>query len=50
MTSTYDACFKKLWQECEEGCKSVFKEMDDVQKEMEINRAHYKLEYTMAPY
>ena len=29
---------KELWQDCEEGCKSIFKEMDDISKETEISR------------
>ena len=31
---------KELWQECEEGCKSIFKEMEDTSKETEISRVH----------
>ena len=32
---------EELWQDCEEGCKSVFKEMeDDISKETEINREY----------
>ena len=27
---------KELWQECEEGWKSVFKKMEDTSKESEI--------------
>ena len=33
---------KDLWQECEEGCKSVFKEIEDISKETEISREHWK--------
>ena len=29
---------KELWQECKEGCKSVFEEMEDISKGMEISR------------
>ena len=32
----------ELWQECEEGCKSVFKEMEDISKETEIIRVYWK--------
>ena len=28
----------ELWQECEEGCKFVFKEMKDISKKKEISR------------
>ena len=31
---------KELWQECEEGCKSVFKEMKDISKETEMSRVY----------
>ena len=31
---------KEFWQECEEGFKSIFKEMQDISKEMEISRVH----------
>ena len=31
----------ELWQECKGGCKSVFKEMDDMSKETEISRMNY---------
>ena len=34
------AHLKELWQECEEGCKSIFKEMEDISKDMEISRVH----------
>ena len=30
-------CMKELWQECEGGCKSVFKEMKDISKGTEVN-------------
>ena len=33
---------KEGWQECKEGCKSVFKEMEDISKETEI-RIYYVL-------
>ena len=33
---------KELWQKFEEGCNSVFKEMQDISKETEINRVHWK--------
>ena len=26
----------KLWRECEEGCKSVFKEMEDISKKRKL--------------
>ena len=29
----YQYLLKELWQKCEEGCKSVFKEMEDISKE-----------------
>ena len=41
---------KQLWQECEEGCKSIFKEMEDISKETEISQVRYKLEYIMYSY
>ena len=31
---------QELWQECGEGCKSVFKEMEDISKGTEISRVH----------
>ena len=31
---------KELWQECEEGCKSVSKEMENISKNTEITRVH----------
>ena len=36
---------KELWQKYEEGCESVFKEMDDISKETEISRVHQKYKY-----
>ena len=29
---------EELWQKCEEGCNSVFKEIDDNAKQTEISR------------
>ena len=31
---------KELWQECDEGYKSVFKEMEDKSNETEISSVH----------
>ena len=32
---------KRVMQECEEGCKSVFKGMEDISKETEISSVHW---------
>ena len=31
---------KRVMEKCEEGCKTVFKEMEDILKETEISRVH----------